>query len=371
MSEEDAEKTHLETEPPINKEIVSENRIEFPLDNFKINSISSSETIKTTSAPSLNEIQEVDILPEVETATISKDEKSDAVEIEEDPIFKELAAPRLPRRARENRARLQMQSPTRLYFYWTIKENPFEILHRLFGDSAQNYTLVVKLLNQTTNREEISPVEAEGNWWFDAQADSSYRAEIGFYSPGRPFVRVMFSNTVETPRKNPSPRQASDSDWAVSADSFARVLDNSGFTQDAFEVALAGDDFAAADRATQTAFAQMFGGGEDESDAADTAEMRFALLALASGYTLDSLRGQISRSLFNKLQENADSLSAEKALVALHENFGAVGAGENIEEETFTGLVFGASVVNFPRLSRRGFSPGLKSVSSFNFRISS
>lgn len=362
MSEEDTKKTHLESEQSTDTEIVSENLTEFPLDEFKINSISSSETIKRTSATAASEKQEADFSSEIQPETISKGEKVDAAEIE-DSIFKELAAPRLPRLARENRARLQMQSPTRLHFYWTIKENPFEILHRAFGDSAKNYTLVVKLFNQTASREEIFPVEAEGSWWFDVDADSSYRAEIGFYALNRPFVRLMFSNIVETPRKNPSPRQAADSDWAVSADYFAQVLDNSGFTHDAFEVALAGDDFAAAERATQTAFAQMFGEAENDSAESDSSEMRFALLALASGYALESLRGQISRRLFAKLQENAEKLSAEKALAALQENFGAF-TGEEIEEESFTGLVFGASLVNFPRVSKRRFSP-VKPVSSF------
>ncbi len=138
-----------------------------------------------------------------------------------------------------------MQSPTRLNFYWSVKTNPFKTLNRAFGGKTGSYTLVVKLVNQKTGREEISPVEAEGSWWFDVDADSVYRAEIGFYAPNRPFVRVMFSNTVETPRKNPSPRRDYSADFAVSANQFAKVLDVSGFPQDAFEVALAGDDIEA------------------------------------------------------------------------------------------------------------------------------
>ncbi|MDQ6786427.1 MAG: DUF4912 domain-containing protein [Acidobacteriota bacterium] len=367
MSQEDKKKTLLESEQTPETENVLENGNEFPLGEFKLNLISSADTIKKKGARKAAKSAKADFAPKAEQEKISKDKKIGAVEIE-DPIFKQLAAPHLPRLAKENRARLQMQSPTRLNFYWTVKDNPFEALRRTFGKNAGNYTLVAKLLNQTTSREEIFPIEAEGSRWFDVDANSVYRAEIGFYAPNRPFVRVMFSNSVETPRKNPSPRPAADSDWAVSADRFAQVLDNSGFLQDAFEVALAGDDYAAAERATQTAFAQMFGETENESAANDTSEMRFALLALASGYTLESLRGQISRSLFAKFQEHAENLSAEKALAALQENFG-VSTGENIEQETFTGLVFGATIVNFPRVSKRKFLSKLKPASSFNFRI--
>src|SRR6187399_2686887 len=42
------------------------------------------------------------------------------------PAFRELAQPKLPELRHENRARLQMQSPNRLYFYWSIGTNPFQ-----------------------------------------------------------------------------------------------------------------------------------------------------------------------------------------------------------------------------------------------------
>ncbi|HXG82482.1 MAG TPA: DUF4912 domain-containing protein [Pyrinomonadaceae bacterium] len=368
MSKKTTEVPASESEKKPKSKKVFKKPIEFAPAEFKIDSVSSAENIekkvvavKAVNAP--DAFSTAADSPQVSTGIESIEISSKP----ENPVFTELAEPKLPALRAENRARLQMQTPTRLHFYWSLKDNPFETLHRIFGDSAKNYTLVVKLLNQTTNREEIFPVQIEGSWWFNVDADSSYLAEIGFYLPNRPFVRLIFSNSIETPRRNPSPRQASDSDWAVSADSFAQVLDNSGFAQDAFEVAFAGDDAESAETATQAAFEHFFGGAENDFTANDSGEMRFALLALASGYLLEDLREQISPSLFLKLQKNDGNLSAEKAITALRENFGLF-SDENTETESLAPTVFGASLINFPRRSKRFYKqsdlPKLSPVSS-------
>ncbi len=370
MSEKDTEKTLSETAAEDSeKDLVNTRKL--TLDEFKINSISSAEMIEKQTLAEVGNQNDKDVFPakgDLQLTPLddasSNSETDDLTRIE-NPIFRELAEPKLPELAKENRARLQMQSPTRLNFYWSVKDNPFQTLHRIFGRNTQNYTLVVKLLNQINNREEIFPVEPKGSWWFDVDADSVYRAEIGFYAPHRPFVRLMFSNTVETPRRNPSPHQASAAGWTVSADSFAQVLDASGFTQDAFEVALAGDDFEAAELSTQAAFAHFFGETENDFTRNNSSEMRFALLALASGYALENLRGQISSNLFAKLQKNSENLSAEKAFAALQENFD-VFAIETEEKEFLSPTVFGASLINFPRVSKRTFIPKFSPVSSFN-----
>ncbi len=371
MSEKDTKKTLSETSATEkNSEKKSVNTRKFTLDEFKLNSISSSETVLKENVASA-ELNAEDVfspkknLPQQPLGAAALNSETDDLTKIENQIFRELAEPKLSELAKENRARLQMQSPTRLNFYWSVKDNPFQTLHRVFGKNAQNYTLVVKLRNQTTDGEEVVPVEPEGSWWFDVNADSSYQAEIGFYAPNHPFVRLMFSNTVETPRKNPSPHQASAAGWTVSADSFAQVLDASGFTQDAFEVALAGDDFEAAELSTQAAFAHFFGETENDFTRNNSSEMRFALLALASGYALENLRGQISSNLFAKLQKNSENLSAEKAFAALQENFD-VFAIETEEKEFLSPTVFGASLINFPRVSKRTFIPKFSPVSSFN-----
>jgi hypothetical protein len=295
-----------------------------------------------------------------ETSTVTAETKTStetepAPRKEESPIFKELSEPKLPVLPQENRARLQIQSPTRIFFYWSVKHNPFETLHRAFAGRAADYQLTAKLVNLNTNTEEIFPVEAAGSHWFDVDANTRYRIELGFFAASRPFVRLMYSNTVETPRSAPSPNTDWSTDFTVSADQFAEVLDASGYAQDAFEIAFAGDDRETSDVATQNVFVQLGGKPDAENN---LGELRSALLALASQASLESLRGQISRSIFAQLEtmmrENAERLSAEKILAALNENFDL---GDETEE--FLSPVFGASAIHFPRSKPRfpKFSP--------------
>lgn len=266
------------------------------------------------------------------------------------PAFRELREPKLPHLGRENRARLQMQTPTRIYFYWSMKNNPFQVLNRAFGDNRGSYTLVLKLVNLSRDREEIHVADAEGNWWFDVDPDTSYRAEIGFYAPNRPYFRALYSNTITTPRRTPSPRAATDADWKVTAESFARTLDVSGFKRDAIDVYLAGDDAAAADDAAREAFRE-FVGPDIDFKGFTAEELRYALSALASGVTLEELRWKIGATLFSLLQANLHRLSSEAAMAALRQHLD-LEDGEEIEEEQLS-AVYGASLVHFPKTIRR------------------
>ncbi|MEO8042434.1 MAG: DUF4912 domain-containing protein [Acidobacteriota bacterium] len=281
------------------------------------------------------------------------------------PVFRELADPKLPELGHQNRARLQMQSPNRLFFYWSVGSNPFHKLNKALGAQTASYSLVLKLVDLKRDLEEIHPVEAEGSWWFDVEADGEYMAEIGFYAPNRPYVRALFSNTVGTPRKSPSPRVDTEEDWSISADRFARVLEVAGFTEDAFEVALAGDDIDAAEASTQFALVDLTGVESADARIGDIAgdEIRYALLLLAAGTPLEGLRWKISPALFALLEEYASALSSEKALAVLKERFDI--EADEITEEEFGSAVFGASSINFPRrLKTRRTLPKLNPLSS-------
>jgi hypothetical protein len=305
-----------------------------------LEAVSSSEFIRSAAA-------EAEIAARIAVAL--DEEPSADPEAELSPAFKELREPKLPSLPRENRARLQMQTPTRVYFYWTLKNNPWQILHRAFGDDRGSYTLVLKLINVTRDTEEIHPVDAEGNRWFSVDADSTYRAEIGFYAPNRPYFRALYSNTITTPRKGPSQRVATDSDWTVTADTFAQVLDASGFKQDAYEVALAGDDPVASEAATREAFADLI--GDVEFDGFTPEELRYALTALASGVPIEELRWKISASLFALLQANLPRLSTDAAADTLRKHFEL--ADDEIVEEEQMSAVYGSSVVHFPKSVKR------------------
>ena len=314
---------------------------ELELDDFNADLFSSDEFIEE------KEFDE-NILPESVAEILSDDEITERMN---DPIFRELAEPKLPEIEKDNRAKLLLQSPNRIHFYWSMKNNPYRVLNRAFGNMG-SYRLVAKLSDQTRGTEKLFPVEAEGSYWFDVEADSSYVAEIGFYAPNRPFIRIIFSNTINTPRKNPSPRRALAKDWDISANQFAQVLDASGFQQDAFDVAIAGDDLEISTNATNKAFGEFIGEAKKDFDFG-AEELRFALLAIASGYSLEDLRGQISERLFAALSENKDKVKSENALASLKEHFD-IFADEIWEEEEIGSAVFGASLVNFPkRLKKR------------------
>ena len=291
------------------------------------------------------------------------------------PTFKALADVKLPELERENRARLQMQTPTRLYFYWSVKDSPWPMLTNIFGSDLGNYTLVIKLIDQTFGYETINQCEAEGDWWFDVEPDRKYQAEIGFFATGRPYFRVLHSNSIETPRRSPSPRAATDSDWRVSANKFAEVLDVAGFSRDAFDVAMAGDDIALAQDASQQAFTSFIGSGEAQTAGISSDEIRYALVALASGMSLDELRGRVSPTLFAILQVNAEKVNPERAMSSLTEHF-EIDETEFIEEG-FGSAVYGASLVNFPRTLKtrtvptkgsRELTPRYNPVSSHSLR---
>jgi len=256
-----------------------------------------------------------------------------------------------------------MQTPNRLFFYWSVGSNPFHKLSKALGMQTASYTLILKLVDLKHDSEQLHAVDAEGTWWFDVEADCQYRAEIGFYAPNRPYIRALFSNTIETPRKSPSARVDTEADWAISANRFARVLEVAGFTQDAFDVALAGDDLPSAEAATHAAFAELVDEPDFDFKGVAADEIRHVLLMLASGVTLEALRWKISPLLFSILQKRAESLSAEKALAVLKERFDI--EGEEFAHEEFDPAVFGASSVNFPRRMRtRRTSSKLSPLSS-------
>lgn len=291
-------------------------------------------------------------------------------EVKLSPVFKALADVTLPELKRENRARLQMQSPTRLYFYWSVKENPWQKLKNVFGDALDSYTLVIKLTDLRNDTEEIYRCEAEGNWWFSVEPDGEYQAEIGFYAVNRPYFRIIYSNTITTPRRSPSPRPATESRWTVSANKFAEVLDVAGFTRDAIDVAIAGDNAEIAESTTHQAFSQLVGTGHSLSGLA-AEELRYAMMALAAGATLEELRTRVSARVFSILQSTGVDTSKDAARYALGEYF-EVDDQEWTEEE-FGSAVFGASLVNFPKTLRTRkltpkYAPRYNPVSSHSIR---
>ncbi|MFN3330810.1 MAG: DUF4912 domain-containing protein, partial [Pyrinomonadaceae bacterium] len=207
------------------------NPIELVSEDFKLHPISSGERfigespkIVFSSEETLESSQGMTAEKEVEAKQEGKDE------------IEKLLEPKLPPLPMINRAQLQMQSPNRAFFYWSLKSNPFSTLQKIFGRNVANYTLVAKLINQTENTEQIFPIDTAGSAWFDVESDSTYQVEIGLFAPNRPFIRLLFSNVIQTPRNAPSPYFDWSPEFAISAQEFAKVLDVTGFKQDAIEM---------------------------------------------------------------------------------------------------------------------------------------
>ena len=127
----------------------------------------------------------------------------------------------------------------------------------------------------------------------------------------------------------------------------AQVLDVAGFAQDAFDVAMAGDDPVTADETAHAAFKKFVGSTNKRVRSVAAEDIRYTMVALAAGLDLDDLRWRVSPTLFSFLQANADKLEAGKARTVLSEHFDIDEA--EFVEETFGPAVHGASLINFPR----------------------
>ena len=131
----------------------------------------------------------------------------------------------------------------------------------------------------------------------------------------------------------------------MKADKFAEVLDTSGFTKDAFDVAIAGDDHAKSENTTHEAFSSFVGSGDHSLDSIAPEDIRYAMMLLASGATLEDLRWKISPKLFAILQANSDQLKPANAISTLTGYFD-IDESEWTEEQ-FGPAVYGASLGEF------------------------
>lgn len=287
-----------------------------------------------------------------ETETLDEEAKK-----RETPVFKALAEPKLPELEKENRLFLQMQSPTRIFFYWSVKTNAYKTLQKAFGENAGGYTLVAKLQNLSRQTEDVFPIDVEGSAWFDVPDNTKFQTEIGFFAPSRPFVRVAFSNTLETPRMSPSPNVDNSPVWNVSTMQFAEVLEASGYSQDAFEVAMQGENQEDANKATEVIFSRITGENEEKFADFDMGELRSVLMAIVSGVPLAVILEKVSGELSAWLSENPQVFEPQNVMTILQETFGE-DFGKFVEgtKTQTAGVVFGASSINFPKVKFAGSS---------------
>jgi hypothetical protein len=274
--------------------------------------------------------------------------KEDSPQNKVSPIFRELAEPKLPSLPMEDRARLQLQSPNRLFFYWSLRGMPFETLKKIFGTRAQNFFLAAKLVDLDSGNQTILPVESQGSFWFDVNSDTLYRAEIGFLSDSGSFVRLIYSNSLRTPRTSPSPFRDFSEKFHITTEKFAQVLDFSGFSRDALTVTRY-DSETSRSQINSRIRALMFGERFVQISPDEEEELYFTLMSFASGISLTELRKRISQRTFDLVSAVFEKRSKERVATGLRFVFNK----EFEIEEEFAPAVFGASLINFPKWKRR------------------
>ena len=215
--------------------------------------------------------------------------------------------------------RLLAQSPYRLYVYWNHPRAPYMTLRRAVGEQlASRYTLAIRLLDTVSGEESFFEASPSRNYWFNARPGHAYRADIGFYAQGRPFIRLLASEPVTTPRVSVSPNSDETPAFQVSAAEFAQVLNDAGYASDALEVTLEAADEMTGDAVTRD-LAVRLAGTEAPVVADDSLrEMRALLSALAFGVSVESLLPLLSPDLAAWLraagEEEAERLDSPRVL---------------------------------------------------------
>ncbi|MDQ1525047.1 MAG: hypothetical protein QOE47_2971 [Pyrinomonadaceae bacterium] len=124
---------------------------------------------------------------------------------------------------------LLLQSPTRLYLYWTFAHDPHATLREAFGELAAHYRLMARLVNVESGEEFLMDAPRERAQWFEVYPRHVYRAEVGFHAANRPFVRLLSSNAVTTPPDRASHLSAEEVEFRLEAGAFAQLLGSAGY----------------------------------------------------------------------------------------------------------------------------------------------
>ena len=148
------------------------------------------------------------------------DRRDDATDAETD-------AP--PETGGRDAVQLFAQSPHKLFVHWSHAGDPFAALREAFGDAASRYRLAVRLSDLTDDSAQTYDAAPERAQWLAARPDRDYRADIGFHADGLPFVSLLPSSIVHTPRAAVSPNADAEPQFHIAPDDFARLLEHTGY----------------------------------------------------------------------------------------------------------------------------------------------
>ena len=121
------------------------------------------------------------------------------------------------------------QSPRQLFLHWSHAADPFAALREAFADAAAHYRLAVRLSDLGDATEQLYEASPERAQWLAALPDRDYRADIGFHADGLPFVRLLSSAVVRTPRAAVSPNADAAPQFHITPADFSRLLEHTGY----------------------------------------------------------------------------------------------------------------------------------------------
>ncbi|HYP01284.1 MAG TPA: DUF4912 domain-containing protein [Pyrinomonadaceae bacterium] len=124
---------------------------------------------------------------------------------------------------------LLLQSPHKLFLYWTFARDPHATLRAAFGELAARYRLAVRLVIVESGEEFLLDAPRERMQWFEVYPRHAYRADIGFHAAGHPFVRLLSSGVVSTPPDSASHLSDEEQEFQLEANEFARLLNGAGY----------------------------------------------------------------------------------------------------------------------------------------------
>lgn len=139
------------------------------------------------------------------------------------------AADELPAPAARDAIHLFAQSPVQLFLHWSHAADPFDALREAFADAAARYRLAVRLTDLGDATEQLFHASPERAQWLDARPGREYRADLGFHADGLPFVRLLSSAAVRTPRAAVSPEADAAPQFHITPADFSRLLENIGY----------------------------------------------------------------------------------------------------------------------------------------------
>lgn len=123
----------------------------------------------------------------------------------------------------QDRLMLLVRDPFCVYAYWELTGEHARWLPERHGAGIWNGSRwLVRLLSHGAVKATVAAAHPLGNWYFDAEPDTPYGAEIGLEAIDGSWIVVATGPSVRTPRAGVAP--IVDDDWAVTEEELMELL---------------------------------------------------------------------------------------------------------------------------------------------------